>query len=421
VIIVRRKPCDIKAELSDLSAELEALAISEEASLEELNEIKAKVEGLEAELDSAVKLEEVKAEILARRQEQVAVQPPVEEIVNEVEEVKPMADVRVIAAKTKHFDNGKDAYEAGMFLAAMGGSRKAQNIVNDLNIGTDADGGHLVPTPLQSSLINLLEEYGVARRHCRRIVMSADTWTVPKLSSHASISYPSEAGLISGGDPQFSQIQLVAKKIASLVKMSTEVTEDSVISIMDTVVQSIAYSIAVAEDTNLFKGVSGGILAAADSLEKDTNIVDVAVANVGALALTDLTAATVATGNPIIGARNEWFMNATLFHGVVRDLLNAAGGNSLSDLQGGVRPSLLGYPVNFVNVMDGASASGAGKAIAYFGDLNAAVYMGERRGLNFKVLSELYAENDQLGVQCTERVCFKTANPELLARVVINA
>ena len=114
-------------------------------------------------------------------------------------------------------------------------------------------------------------------------------------------------------------------------------------------------------------------------------------------------------------------MNATLFHGVVRDLLNAAGGNTLSDLQGGARPSLLGYPVNFVNVMDGASASGAGKAIAFFGDLSAAVYMGERRGLNFKVLSELYAENDQLGVQCTERVCFKTANPELLARLVINA
>ena len=145
---MRRKPCEIKAELSDMTAELEALAGSEDVSLEDLQEIQAKVDGLEAELERETKLEAAKAEILARRQEQVAVQPPVEEIVNEVEEVKPMADVKVISAKTKHFDNGRDAYEAGMFLAAMGGSRKAQGIVNDLNIGTDADGGHLVPTPL---------------------------------------------------------------------------------------------------------------------------------------------------------------------------------------------------------------------------------------------------------------------------------
>ena len=420
---MRRKPCDIKAELSDLGAELEALAISEDVSLDELNEIKAKVEGLEAELDAAVKLEEVKAEILARRQDQVAVQPSVEEITNEVVEEKTMADIKVISAKTKHFDNGRDAYEAGMFLAALGGDNRAKQIVNDLNIGTAADGGNLVPTPLQNTLVNLLEDYGVARRHCRRIVMSADTWTVPKLASHASISYPSEAGAITGGDPQFSQIQLVAKKVASLVKMSTEVTEDSVVSIMDTVVQSIAYSIAVAEDTNLFKGVTGGLLAPASSLEQASTLdaAEISIANVDALALTDLTAATVATGNPIVGARNEWFVNPTLFHGQIRDLLNAAGGNSLSDLQGGIRPTLLGYPVNFVNVMDGSSASGAGKAIAYFGDMSAAVYMGERRGLNFKVLSELYAENDQIGVQCTERVCFSIANPELLARIVIAA
>ena len=198
--------------------------------------------------------------------------------------------------------------------------------MNDQSIGTDNKGGFTVPTPLSNALINLLESYGVARQACRRIVMSAETWSVPKVAGHSTVYYPAEASAITASDMTFSQVQLVAKKIAALVKMSTEVVEDSIVSMMDTVVQDIAYGIAIAEDENLFNGVASAINA--DGIKGDADVADTNVASVAALTLANLTAATVSIGNPIVGARNEWYVNPTLYHGPIRDLVNAAGGNT---------------------------------------------------------------------------------------------
>jgi predicted nucleic acid-binding Zn-ribbon protein len=77
--MVRRNQNDIKAELSDISLELEALAKSDSASIEELQELQAKADVLEKEFDQAVELEKIKAEILAKRESEAraAVQPPV--------------------------------------------------------------------------------------------------------------------------------------------------------------------------------------------------------------------------------------------------------------------------------------------------------------------------------------------------------
>ena len=63
---VRRNQNDIKAELSEISLELEALAQSESATVEELKELQAKADVLEKEFDQAVERDKIKAEILAK-------------------------------------------------------------------------------------------------------------------------------------------------------------------------------------------------------------------------------------------------------------------------------------------------------------------------------------------------------------------
>jgi len=263
--------------------------------------------------------------------------------------------------------------------------------------GTDNKGGFAVPDPLSNQLINLLEDYGIARQACQRIVMSSDNWSVPKVTAQASISYPGEAVALSETDVTFSQISLSATKLAALVKMSTEISEDAVISMVDTVTQSIAYSIAIAED---------------DASVDDTN-----VASVAALALTDITACATGIGNPVRGASNSFYLNPTVYHGAVRDLVNAAGGNTIADLEGGQRPLLMGYPVVLTNILPAAPASG--ELVAVFGDLRLGCYFGDRRSLTFKTLNELYAANDQIGIQATERIDIKVANPEVLAKITI--
>ena len=422
---MRRDINDIKAELSDVSLELEALAMTEEAGLEELQELKASAEKLEAELDSAIKLDEIKKSILAEREAkaEVAEQPSVmaeaaQPSVEIEEEPKMKIPAVVASSRTRHFASAEDAFVSGKAILAMAGDHGARQFMND--IATDGSNGesNTIPAPLSNALINLLEDYGVARQFCKRIVMSQNTWDVPKLAGHVSINYTGEAQPISSSDVAFGQVSLVAKKMTALSKVSAEMTEDSIVSIMDVIVQDMALQMALEEDKNLFLGVSGGLHE--DGLKAVAGVAERNVADVSSIALSDLTALTVATGNPIVGARNEWYINPTLFHGPIRDLLLAAGGNTQSVIEGGQRPTLLGYPVNFVNVLDGASASADNSLLAVFGDLSLGCYFGERRGLNFRVLNELYANTDQVGVQCTQRAALTVANPEVVARLKID-
>ena len=413
---------EINARLESIADELQALSdLSQENELDQnqielVNELDAEFKSLEEKRMSlqAVqdKLDAAKA-AKAIPETSSMVEPA--QIEDSVKEDKQVIPARVKNQRVKHFASAEDAYISGMYLAALGGNARAKEFLAAQSIGTDSLGGFTVPDPLSDALINLIEDRGTARQKSQRIVMSADTWSVPKVAGQATIYYPSEAASITDSSVSFSQVQLAAKKLAALVKMSTEVTEDSILDMLSVVVDSIAYSIALEEDKNLFNGVSGGVNTS--GIAGDASVDDTNVASVSALALTDLTACSAGIGNPIIGAVNEWYMSPVVFHGAVRDLLNAAGNNSMRELEEGQRPTLLGYPVNLVSCLPSAPASG--ELVAVFGDLRLGAYFGDRRALNFKTLNELYAENDQIGVVATERIDIKVANPEVLSKITI--
>ena len=184
---------------------------------------------------------------------------------------------------------------------------------------------------------------------------------------------------------------------------------------VDTITQSLALSMATAEDDNLFNGVASAINA--NGIAGDASVDDTNVASAGALALTDLTACATGIGNPIRGASNAWYINPVVYHGQIRDLVNAAGGNTIQILEGGQQQSLLGYPVVLTNILPSAPASG--ELVAVFGDLRLGCYFGDRRSLNFKVLSELFAASDQVAIQCTQRIDLAVANGEVLSKITI--
>jgi HK97 family phage major capsid protein len=413
---------EIAARLEAISVEVEALSDvaleagdDSEQTLAQIEALDAEFTGLKAKQDRQEKINARIDEIVASRVSPSA--PAIEaeaSIEPELEETKEMAlPAAAKYNKSSVFASSEDAYVAGKFLAAIGGDKPAQEFVAAQSEGTDDKGGFTVPTPLSSELINLVENYGVARNVCRRIVMGASTWSVPKLTGHSTIYYPAEAAAITESDLTFGQVTLAAQKMAGLVKFSTEISEDSLISITDTIVKDLAWGFAKEEDNNLFTGgtlYTGGI-------EGDADISSASVANVAALALSDLTDCVVRSGQER-GLNPQWYMSPTLWNGQIRDLLNAAGGNAVAEMTSGVGPSLFGYKVNLVNAMPGASAV-SGDLVCLFGDLGVSHYFGDRRALNFKVLDQLFAVNDQVGLVCTQRVAMKSVNPEVLSRIVL--
>ena len=415
---------EIAARLEEISVEVEALSDVALEAGDNSEETLAQIEALDTEFTELNAKKERLEAIQARVDEIVAsrVTPsaPAIEAEASIEPVLEETETMAIPAAAKYnksnvFASSEDAYTAGQFLAAVGGNAKAQEFMAAQSEGTDSEGGFTVPTPLASELINLVEDYGVARSVCRRVVMGALTWSVPKLLGHATVYYPNEAQAITESDLTFGQVSLTAKKMAGLVKMSTEISEDSIISMTDTIVRDLAWAFAKEEDYNLFTGgslYSGGI-------QGDASIADTNVASVSDLALTDLTAAVVAAGQER-GLNHQWYFSPTLWNGPIRDLLNAAGGNAISEMTGGVSPSLFGYKVNLVNAMAGAGASTTGDLLAVFGDLSVSHYFGDRRSLNFNVLRELYAVNDQVGIVCTQRVDLASVNPEVLSKITLS-
>lgn len=419
------KLSEINARLAEISDEITAIAKVAEAEGVDLSEDDSnKIVALEQEFDG-LKEKQAKEQKIQDALAKMASERASREVAPSGVQPKadPSSSVSIPAVarsqKSKVFASNEDAYLSGMYLAALAGDRSAAEFVANAGFGdirndqslTPAKGGNTVPTPLSSELINLIEDYGVARQKCRKVVMSASTWTVPKVSQHTTVYYPAEAAALTASDMEFSQVTLTAIKAAQLVLMSTEITEDSIISMVDTVVRDMAWNFAKAEDENCFNGGNG-----ITGIAPDANVGDTNVANLAALALTDLTAVTGALSN-FRGIRREWYMNQAVYHSTIQDLLHAAGGTDPRHIEDGGRPILLGYPVNFVEAIPAAPATG--ELVAVFGDMAQAVYFGDRRSVNFKVLNELYAANDQVGVMATERYDIVTANPESLQKITI--
>jgi HK97 family phage major capsid protein len=417
-----KKIQEINARLEAIADELQALSdLSQENDLDDtqvqlVNELDSEFSVLETQRESLqVVQDKLDAARAAKADPKASSIVEPSQIENVIEEEKTMIPAKVKNQRSKHFASSEDAYISGMYLSSLAGDRRAQDFMAAQSGGTDNKGGFSVPDPLSNALINLIEDRGTARQKAQRIVMSSDTWSVPKVTAQATIYYPAEAAAITESDVTFGQVQLTAKKLAALVKMSTEITEDSVLSMLDVVVDRIAYSIALEADKNLFNGVAGGVNTS--GIAGDASVDDTNVASVAALALTDLTECASGIGNPVVGAVNEWYMSPVVFHSQVRDLLNAAGGNAVADIENGQRPLLLGYPVNLVSCLPAAPASG--ELVAAFGDLRIGAYFGDRRALNFKTLNELYMENDQIGVVATERIDIQVSNPEVLSKITI--
>jgi len=115
---------------------------------------------------------------------------------------------------------------------------KALQFCNDHGIkalgeGTNEAGGALVPTEFDRFLIRLLERFGVFRANARLSVMTSDTKTTPRRTGGLTASWVGEGQQITGSNPTYDNVQLVAKKLGTLTVMSSEVNEDSALSIAD--------------------------------------------------------------------------------------------------------------------------------------------------------------------------------------------
>lgn len=98
-----------------------------------------------------------------------------------------------------------------------------------LAISPDPSGGYTVGGSLASRWIDLLRaEMVLSRAGATTVPMDTKTLTIARLTADPTVSWRAENAALAGSDPTFGAVNLSAKTVACLVKMSLELSQDSV-------------------------------------------------------------------------------------------------------------------------------------------------------------------------------------------------
>lgn len=314
------------------------------------------------------------------------------------------------------FATAEDAYTSGQFiLATIGNNRKAREwckengvplVRNAMGTGDNTKGGFLTPEPLQNSIIELREQYGVFARYAGQWNMASGRDSAPKVNGEITSYYVGEGAEITASDMSFGLVSLEARKLASLTAVNSEINEDSVVSLAEVLARSIASKFAYDEDNAGFNGdgtsTYGGIVGAKSALAAGS-IID-ATTGIDTLAEVTMVLFENAVGKlkEYPGIQPAWFVHKNTWANVMQRLLNALGGNTNMDVAAGAPMMFLGYPVVTSQVLyNGAGA--VSTIIGYFGDLRMTSYIGRRRGMTIASDSSIYFHKDQIAIRATQR------------------
>jgi HK97 family phage major capsid protein len=254
--------------------------------------------------------------------------------------------------------------------------------------GSDTTGSHIfVPEEFGTDLIKLREEYGVARKLCKVVPMNSDTRTDPKFVSGLTSYFTGENAALTASDMQHQVVRLTARKMTCLSTYSSELNEDSVIDLGNTIAQEMSYSNALKEDQCLIDGdgtsTYGHIrglktMFATLTLGTAPGYRDTTTSNTwAATVIADLTS--LISVVPVYAQAGMKFLcSSQYYYQVMVPLLNAAGGITGTELQNGFRmPMFQGIPVMFSQVMGTATATST--VAVFLGNFSLGCSFGDRR------------------------------------------
>ena len=315
-----------------------------------------------------------------------------------------------------------EAYKFGRWaLACLGHTKSAQWCADhDILVtkghveGVNTAGGFLVPDEFENSLINLRDTFGVFRQNARIVPMSSDVKRMPRRTGTVTAFFVGEAAAGTQSEQQFDSVNLVAKKLMVLTKISSELSEDSVVALGDELANEIAYSFALKEDQCGFNGDGtssfGGIVGLLNAIGAGGTSDGGATAASG-VTLTELRAGVGRLAQWADTPNAKWYVRRQEWNSIFLRLAENAAGNMMGDIQEGPGSlQFMGYPVVLSQAI--TAPSGAGAAYAYFGDLSLAAYLGDRRSTTIEFSnSALNAfEQDELVVRGTQRFDVSVAN-----------
>ena len=284
------------------------------------------------------------------------------------------------------------------FWNAMRSKAPMPNVTNALQVGTDSEGGYLVPDEYERTLVEALEEENIFRQMAKVIRTSSGDRKIPVVASKGTASWIDEEGAYPESDDSFGQVSIGAYKLGTMIKVSEELLNDSVFDLQSYISREFARRIGAKEEESFFtgdgKGKPLGVLAATGGAE--TGVTAASATAVTADELIDLF---YSLKSPY-RKKSVWVLNDSTIKAIRK--LKDTNGQYLwqPSLVAGTPDTILGRPVKTSAYMP-AIAAGA-RSIA-FGDFSY-YWIADRQGRSFKRLNELFAATGQVGFLASQRV-----------------
>ena len=290
-------------------------------------------------------------------------------------------------------------------------NKMSYEVQNALSIGTDSEGGYLVPDEYEKKLVQALEDEVFFRSLANVIKTSSGDRKIPIVTSKGEAAWIDEGGQFPESDDSFGQTSIGAYKLATMIKISDELLNDSVFNIENYISKEFARRIGTKEEEAFFvgdgKGKPEGLFGSADLG------VTAATVNITFDDVMDLFYSLRAPYRK----KATWLLNDS----TVKAIRKLKDGNGNYIWQPSVRD---GEPDRILNRPYRTSIYvpelAAGNRVMAFGDYSY-YWIADRQGRSFKRLNELYATTGQVGFLACERVDGKLILSEAVKTLEIKA
>lgn len=303
---------------------------------------------------------------------------------------------------TDDYKNGFDCY------ARVGKSGLDHSVLNALQVGTNSEGGYIVPEEFETMLIKTLIDHNEIRQYANVITTASDR-SIPVESSRGTATWTAEEAAYTESDAAFGQVILGSHKLGRIIKVSEELLQDAFFDVGSYLATNFGETFALAEETAFVNGDGSG---------KPTGIVGgsslgVTAAGVAAITSDELIDLYHSLSRPYRSAA-VFIMNDSTAK-LVRKLKDGNGQYLWQQgMQAGQPDMLLGRPVIASSAVDAAAT---GKKSVVFGDL-ANYTIADRTNSVMQRLNELYAANGQVGFRMYKRTDGKVTNSAAIKHLI---
>jgi len=274
-----------------------------------------------------------------------------------------------------------------------------------------------LPVTYSGDVVELVGTFGTARQYGTVMPLTSGSFKLPKLKTDTTFTIIAGSGTVTEKSPQTEWVTFTAEKFGGLIRLPTEMDEDSIVPIGQFLARYAARQMARSEDTQFWVSTGAGttINGTAEGLTKSV-VTDSKTAVSGVLGSpSEFTLAHVRSIRAICDAaalRNGAYYMHPSFEQLL-STFNSSGNkpyNPAAQIQGtGAQPfmtgpTLDGFPIRWVDVMPVYTTSDAVSTVhILFGDASFH-YLGIRGGMRFDTSTEAGFTTDEILVRALQRM-----------------